>query len=229
MKQCLSDAGVIFDMDGVISDTQGIHARIESEILEGYGIILTPDEITQRFAGVRTRDFLESLLTEAGVDVDMDYVMRRKWDEMNKAVLSSGVHEIDGVRDLLICLAWEKCMMSVGSASPFAFVGTVISTLDLLDFFTVMVGGDQVVKGKPDPETFLICAQAMRFDPDECFVIEDGLSGMIAAKEAGMKCIALATHVSHEKCDEVGVDLVVDSFTGENQVRIIEFILQTGM
>jgi len=69
---------VIFDMDGVVSDTQKLHSRVESSILSRFGINITPEEITLRYSGVRTKEFFKELLTEANADFNLEELMLEK-------------------------------------------------------------------------------------------------------------------------------------------------------
>lgn len=69
---------VIFDMDGVISDTQKLHAKVEAGILSKFGINISPEEITLRYSGVRTKEFFKELLTEAKVDFNLEELISEK-------------------------------------------------------------------------------------------------------------------------------------------------------
>ncbi len=185
------DFAVIFDMDGVISDTQKIHAQVESEILFEQGIYLTPSEITMRFAGVKTEEFFRELIGQEK-KLLVDELMNKKWEKM-ALYAREGVDEIEGSIELIKMLFALKIKMAVASASNSRYVTTILSTLGVLDYFPVVVSGDCVKKGKPDPESFLLAAQKLQVKPEYCVVIEDGRSGMIAAKAGGMKCIGLVS------------------------------------
>jgi beta-phosphoglucomutase family hydrolase len=184
--------GMIFDMDGVISDTQELHATVESGILKKFGIEIPPDEITRRFAGVKTKEFLNELLRTQAKGYDMDDLMKEKWETMAK--LSRGsVNEIPGAAGLIKMLHKNGFPLAVASASDIKYVESVLIKLDVKDYFSTIIGGDMVSKGKPDPEIFLLAAQRLNVPPEYCLVIEDGTNGMEAARAGGMKCIGLVT------------------------------------
>ena len=70
--------GIIFDMDGVISDTQKLHSKVESELLNRYGVKITPEEITLKYSGVRTKEFFDDLLKKTELKYDLDLLMEEK-------------------------------------------------------------------------------------------------------------------------------------------------------
>lgn len=186
--------GVIFDMDGVVSDTQKLHARVESEILSRFGIVIDSEEITERFAGVRTADFIAELLNQAGQDFDIDRLMFCKWEQM-ETLASKHVDPIPGSLDLIRRLYDNGYVLALASASNIGYVETVLGALGVRDRFLCVIGGDMVTKGKPDPESFLTAAAGIDVAPEQCLVIEDGRSGMEAAQRAGMHCVGLVKQI----------------------------------
>lgn len=186
--------GIIFDMDGVISDTQKIHSSVESILLSKYGVNISPEEITKKYSGVRTKDFFAELLKKQIQAYDLDLLMEEKWKQMEYQA-SLSVQAISGAKELIEYLKVENYKLAVASASKLDYVKQVLKTLGLSDFFSALVGGDLVKKGKPDPESFLLAASMLNIDPQDCLVIEDGMSGMEAAESAGMQCIGLVADI----------------------------------
>jgi len=190
-------AGVIFDMDGVISDTQKLHARVESGLLGRYGIDISPDEITKKYAGVNTRTFFGDILKNKLGQYDLDALMQEKWDQM-KIMAAQSVDQIEGSIELIKRLHDSGYKLAVASASNLSYVERVISSLNLNKYFIFLASGDMVIKGKPDPEIFLLAASKIGIKPEACLVIEDGTSGMKAASVANMKCIGLVNSLDRE-------------------------------
>ena len=187
--------GIIFDMDGVISDTQKLHSKVESELLGRYGIKITPSEITAKYSGVRTKEFFDHLLRKQKQEYDLDLLIKEKWSQMAKFAAES-VDAIDGSVELIQRLSRAGYPLAVASASNLNYVETVLKTLGIIDHFSGIVSGDMVSKGKPDPESFLLASSKIRIPPEYCLVIEDGVSGMQAAISGGMKCIGLVVDCS---------------------------------
>ncbi|MDD3155920.1 MAG: HAD family phosphatase [Candidatus Pacebacteria bacterium] len=189
---------VIFDMDGVISDTQKIHSEVESEIFSRYDVKITPEEISDKYAGVRTREVFTKILSSKGVDFDVEELMQEK---TSKAIakFKISVDPVDGIYDLLDLLDKLNIKKAVASASFSELINIILNQLNVVDRFDALVGADMVSNGKPDPEIFLLAAKKINVNPEKCLVIEDGLSGMIGASKANMKCIGLVRKVDFDK------------------------------
>ncbi len=186
---------VIFDMDGVISDTQMLNAQVESELLAEYDIHMTAEKITARYSGVRTRDFFDDLLSAQPKPYDVDELMQRKLDTMT-ALAQKSVPAIDGAVELIQMLHKQGLPLAVASASKMPYIETVLSALNVCNYFSVVVSTDMVEKGKPDPQIFLLAADKLGVEPQMCLVIEDAVSGMEAARRANMKCIGLVSNTA---------------------------------
>lgn len=182
--------GIIFDMDGVISDTQKLHSYVESNILSRYGIKITPNEITAKYSGVRTREFFDELLKTQEMEYDIDSLMIEKWEQIER-IASISIDAIEGSIDLIKKLVADRYSLSVASASNLNYVRMVLKTLGVINYFSYIISGDMVENGKPDPESFLLASAKMKIIPENCLVIEDGISGMLAASQGGMQCIGL--------------------------------------
>jgi len=120
---------VIFDMDGVISDTQVIHAKTESELLKGYGIEIHPDEITRRYAGVVDAVMFEEIFNKAHQKTpQLKQLLERKWKIMDD-LIKGGVKEISGTREFITRLEERGLRLGVASASRIEFINQVLSAL----------------------------------------------------------------------------------------------------
>lgn len=182
---------MIFDMDGVISDTQGIHANTESELLKRYGIEMHPDEITRRYAGVGDEEMFREIFSRGQKKIpEIEQLIEKKWRIMDHLVRGN-VREVPGTREFIERLENLGLPLAVGSASRLSFVEMVLAELGLRDRFRVIASAEEVEKGKPEPDLFLLVANRLSIAPENCVVIEDGVSGMIAAKRAKMQCIGL--------------------------------------
>ena len=175
-------------MDGVISDTQSLHANIESEVLARWGIQRTPAEITRHYAGVKDDEMFQEIFSQHRIADSFEKAIQIKWELMDRAG-SKAIIAIPGVIVLIDRLKKNGFRLALASSSKRAFIDVVLSTLNLIKEFEVIVSGDEVRRGKPDPAIFLLAAKALNVSPGDCLVIEDGLRGMEAARRAGMRCI----------------------------------------
>jgi len=198
--------GIIFDMDGVISDTQKFHSKAEAEILNKYGINISEQEITRKFSGVKTAEFFNELFIKNGFRdgcININNLLNEKWNRLI-SLAKGNISPIQGVIKLINILYRLKIFKTaIASASPEKFINLVISELSIANMFNAITSGDEVKKGKPAPDIFLLTAEKLSINPKKCLVIEDGISGMIAAKRAGMKCVGLISDNSQNYPAEV--------------------------
>ncbi len=200
--------GIIFDMDGVVSDTQRLHAQVDAELFRGLGVNINPDEITRRYAGMRTRDVFAEILKDHGLNHDLGSLIDLKWSIIERMALET-VEPVKGSIDLIKRLFVEGYPLAVVSGSNFRYMRIVLERLDVFQYFSCVIGGDMVIEGKPDPEGFFLAASKIGVRPEACLVIEDGINGMIAAKRAGMFCIGLVK----DKEKEYPIDDLVTSLS----------------
>jgi len=185
---------VIFDMDGVISDTNFLQSRVEEELLRKCGINLPYKEITKKYAGMADKEFFEKMFKDFDTKCDVEATIKDKY--RNLLQLGKGkIKPIEGVLELINKLKNNGFKLAVASASREDLIEFILSELKILDKFDTLTSSTEVQKGKPDPETFLLTAEKLKIKPKDCTVIEDGKLGMIAAKKGGMRCIGLVEDI----------------------------------
>jgi HAD superfamily hydrolase (TIGR01509 family) len=201
--------GVIFDMDGVLSDTQTIHARVESDSLRQLGITLSPEDITREFAGVADEDMFPRIFARFGKRVDdFGAFVEDKWKAMMEA--SRGhVRPMPGAIELVAALGQLGIPLAVASSSRHSYIELVLEELKLQDAFRAVVSAEEVAHSKPDPDIFLLAAKRIGVRPESCLVIEDSVNGMRAAQSAGMYCIGLVSQDGHSS--DLPANLLVNS------------------
>ena len=198
---------IICDHDGVIADTQKLHAQIESDIFAEHGITIAPGEITRRFAGVSGKDMFPQVFSEAGkTPPDLEKISKVKWDRMMQR--EAEIEAIDGSCEFIRYVNGIGYSLAVASASRLEFLELSLQKLGIRDRFYAIASSREVPRGKPAPDVFLLAASRLGIEPKHCVVIEDGISGMIGAREAGMQVIALVEDMTRE----YPADLIVPSF-----------------
>ena len=198
---------VIFDMDGVIVDSEpySMHALID--ILRLYGIEPTPDEL-QRSYGRRVRDDFVDYFSRHGVTADVDTAIAHKHARYYH--LAAGhLQPLPGVVALLRRLRDHGDRLALASSGDRVKVAFGMQALALIDIFDAVVTGDDVSHSKPDPEIYLVAAQRLGVPPAECIAIEDAPAGVEAAKRAGMRCLAVTNSVARDRLHKA--DIIVNS------------------
>lgn len=200
---------VIFDMDGVISDSLSLHTHTESKVLARYDIYLTPEEILKRFNAVPDPVMYKQLFDEIGKKPNLEKLAEEKlvlFKEMAKKELRAIPGSIDFINDL----SNKSFLLAVASSAPADIVNLILTTLHIKNKFGAIVTPEQVKHGKPDPECFLLAAKKLSTIPENCVVVEDAPRGITAAKKAGMQCIGITT--THPKSHLHEADKIIDSF-----------------
>lgn len=207
--------GLIFDMDGVLVDSMPAHARALAVLCERFGGAEDWDGDVGQFAGRGPEDVFRVLLPkqmeELGIDALNDEKERiyREIYGPEAELMPSLVEFLEGVKAQGI-----KC--SVGSSGCFENVDMVWKACELDRWFEERVCANDVTYCKPSPEIFLTAAERLGLQPEECIVFEDALSGVEAARAAGMKVVTLTTTLPRKQLEEAGADLIIDSFKEVN-------------
>jgi HAD superfamily hydrolase (TIGR01509 family) len=198
---------VIFDMDGVIVDSEPYSLQALLDILRQYGVEPTADELRRSY-GKRVRDDFVDYFTRHGVTADVNIAIAHK--QARYFHLAAGhLQPFPGVMSLLERLCDQGYHLALASSGDRVKVAFGMQALALDGIFEAVVTGDDVSRSKPDPEIYLRAAQRLGVPPAACIAIEDAPAGVEAAKRAGMRCIAVTNSVVREQLAKA--DLIVDS------------------
>lgn len=200
---------IIFDMDGVISDTLNLHAEAESKTLEKYGIKLKPQEIIKEFNAVPDPVMFKKIFLRFKQKADIPNVEKEKWKTMGR-LARNNLKAIPGSIKFINLLETNGFNLGVASSTPMHFIESVLKALKVKSKFKAITSTTEVKRGKPHPDIFLLTAKKLKADPENCIVIEDAPKGIAAAKAAKMKAIGLTS--SHPKGELCEADLIIDSF-----------------
>lgn len=181
---------VIFDLDGVIADTEKLHAQTSAELLREFGILIPPNELSAKYAGTSDEFMFRDLFSEHRIPADPVALARRRWQKMY-ALLEGNIQPMPGAVELIQELKRHGVRIGVASGSYLQFIGLVLGKLNLGTVFDAIASGEEVKHIKPAPDVFLLAAQRLGVPPGNCVVIEDAVSGMLGAQRAGMKCVGL--------------------------------------
>ncbi len=206
MDQINSDCvGVIFDMDGVLVDSAAAHLQSWTLMAEENGLSVTDSQVAATF-GRQNRDIIPVLFGEV-TDSRLEALGDRK-EALYRDLVRGRAPVVPGAERLVRGLADRGAKLAIGSSAPKANIDLVLEEMGLVDLFGVVVSGDEVTRGKPDPQVFTMACSRLGLAADRCVVIEDAPAGVTAAKRAGAKGVAVLIH--HERSAFDGADLVVE-------------------
>ena len=212
---------VIFDMDGVLIDSEPIHKSINQRFFEEIGAPVSDKHYHDQFVGLPLEKMLIQLKDEFGLKPAVSELLekcnRNCYSEFNRAPLKA----IDGVEDLIREFRQKGCHLAVGSSSSPDLISLLIRKLGLSSYFEHLVSGYEVEKGKPHPDLFLHIASLFNTQPENCLVIEDSALGLEAAFKAGMKSVAYR-NISSGNQNLMRAALVLDSYDPEERTRVLK-------
>jgi HAD superfamily hydrolase (TIGR01509 family) len=180
---------VIFDLDGVLADSEPWWNEIDSKLLAEYGVIYR-GEYHRDVLGVSYRLAVEFYKKAFGLSASVEELMRRR-GEIATQFFANRVGLFPSTKTTLERLREMKLRLAVATSSVSASARPFLDRHELTPFFDVIVTGDEIERGKPDPDIYLRAAEKLGVGTEVCLVIEDALSGIAAGKAAGMRVAAI--------------------------------------
>ena len=189
--------GIIFDMDGVLIQSEVYMCECAKAALNEFGIV-AKDEDFQPFVGSGEDKYVGGVAELYGIPYDT--AMKDRAYELYITNAKTGIHVMPGILKLFAELADAGFKIAIASSADRIKVDTNIRAIGIQEqMLSGLVTGDQIIHKKPAPDIFLEAAKRMHLQPDECIVVEDALNGVQAALAAGMKCIGITgTFTRHE-------------------------------
>jgi len=198
---------VIFDFDGVITDSEILHFRAFNNVLAQHGLELTKKEYYTRYLGLSDIDCFGTLIDEGRLGIEKAQVkglIQQKTRVFEQLARTDG-KIIEGVRDFLDMLTTARVPIAICSGALRAEIELILEDAGLRRLFDVIVSAEEVSRGKPDPEGFLLALERLNetvvtpITPGQCIVIEDSHWGLKAAHAAGMHTIAVTNTYDAEQ------------------------------
>lgn len=203
---------VLFDMDGVLVNSEPVITEASIRALREYGINAKAKDFHQ-FTGMGEDRFIGGVAELHG----QDYVteMKTRAYEIYRDIVAESIEVYPGTLPALRALHARGIPAALASAADLVKVKMNLSAAGISEsLFRAIVSGDDVTNKKPAPDVYLLAAKRCGVDPSGCIVIEDALSGIRAAKAAGMKCIAVMTSFDEKRLLDEGADAVCKDISG---------------
>jgi beta-phosphoglucomutase len=200
----------IFDMDGVIVDSHPIHRKTWRKFLKLLGKEIGEEDLNFIMDGRKREEILRHFLGELS-DEQVQLLGHQK-EQLFRAE-ATDIKVIEGLYDFLQQLSESEIKLGVASSGSESRVNYVLDTFHLRHYFEAIVTGNQVTTGKPDPTIFRVACERLRVRVTETLVFEDSVSGVRAAKAAGMRCVGVATNGVIPMLLAAGADHIIPDFS----------------
>jgi HAD superfamily hydrolase (TIGR01509 family) len=209
---------VIFDMDGVIIDSEPFHWEVNKKIFKLLGIRVSKKDY-KKYIGSSNTNMWTDLKARFGLPQPLEDLVNIQVNGNVDFLRENKFGPIEGITALLSDLKKNDIAIGLASSSPSVAIDIVLRKFKIENYFSVKVSGEDFKKSKPAPDIFLRAARLMQVPPAQCAIIEDSAHGVAAALAAGMKCVGFANKNSWDQ-DLSGVDFVVDDIKKLNVERI---------
>lgn len=193
MSAAARPAAVIFDLDGVLVDSAEPHRQSWRALGRELGIEVRDEDFLRLF-GRTSRDIVPQLF---GADLSPEEIrgLGQRKEALYRGLIRGRVPAMPGAAEAVRRCCDAGCRLAIGSSTPRANIDLALDGLGVAALFDAIVSGDEVSRGKPDPEVFLTAAARLGIEPHRCLVVEDAPAGIQAALAGGMQAVALcSTH-----------------------------------
>lgn len=203
---------VIFDMDGVIIDSEPIHSRVKMDTFAHFGIPFHEEDLARYMGRTSNAIFGETLAKEGRTDIKPEDMAAYKHAHYLEILQSGEIAPVTGSVELIKSLHEAGFPLALATSSNVRVMNTVLDAFGIRPYFSSILSGGELTESKPHPAIYLISAERLGVKPAECLVIEDTTNGIMAAKRAGMNCVAYRNPHSGNQ-DLSLADEIVDSLS----------------
>lgn len=217
--------GAVFDWDGVIIDSSKHHEESWERLAREISKPLPPGHFKRGF-GMKNEFIIPKILAWSDEVEQIKQLSLRKESLYREVVKERGIEPLPGVKTWLQKLADAEIPCVVGSSTHRKNIETALEIIELRGYFAAIVSSEDVTHGKPDPEVFLKAAQKISREPKQCVVFEDAHVGIQAARNAGMRVVAVATtnplaeltdaDLAVERLDQISVQQINEWFVANS-------------
>jgi beta-phosphoglucomutase-like phosphatase (HAD superfamily) len=214
---------LLFDLDGTLVDTDALHLCAFQEVLRGCGSTIDEHYYRLHIAGRTNINVIDEAFTGASLEETQALAARK--ESLYRAGLAD-VRAVDGANEILSWARSNALRCAVVTTSPRESVEAVLTTLGLLDFFSLLVVGDEVERGKPDPLPYLTALRSFGIQAGDAVAFEDSVSGITSACAAGLSTIGLLTSLSKEALIAAGAVKAAKNFRDKDMWEWLSIVLE---
>lgn len=217
---------ILFDMDGVIVDTNPAHKIAILKFCDNYNKRLSDDEMKKYIWGRTNKEWIRHLFGEDLSDKQLSVYADEK-EALFRKIYEPDAKLLNGLEDFLNILEKNNIPKAIGTSAPRANVDFIFKHTGIGKYFNTILDERDVTIGKPNPEIYLKAAKALHFNPADCIVVEDSFAGVEAGKRAGSKVIGITTTHSDAELIDKGADLTAADFTALSLANLSNLFMST--
>lgn len=200
---------VIFDLDGTLLDNNGFHLSSWKEYLRRLGMNVSDEDYKANISGRTNHDATEHVFNKKMTKEEAATYYLQK-EKIYREMYAPFIKPVKGLIGLLNELQKNEIVMAIATSGIQVNIDFMFEHVPIERYFQKVINSTHISKGKPDPEIFIVTANALNVEPGNCIVFEDSTAGVEAAKAAGMKVVALTT--THQREELASANLVIDDY-----------------
>lgn len=213
---------VIFDMDGLLVDSEPFWRAAERRVLRTVGIDPTDEQMHQSMGRPINEVIEHWYRLHPWEGPSIEEITEQVVDEVINQIQQNG-KLLPGVHQVIKMLKQKGLPMAIASSSPMKLIDSTVDALELRQYFDHIYSAEHEKYGKPNPGVFIKTAELLGFDPHYCLVFEDAPSGVLAAKAARMQCVAVPQAKVSNNSFILTADLVIDSLEDFGEAQLLKF------
>jgi beta-phosphoglucomutase len=213
---------IIFDMDGVIVDSNPFHKIALQQFARQHGHEMSEQLLREKVYGRTNKEWILNLFGPLPEDTIRQYAEEK--EALYRELYKFEIQPVKGLVGFLKMLEHNSVPVSIGTSAPRSNVDFTLGATSLEKYFSVILDDAFVTEGKPNPEIYIKAAKALNYKNEHCIVVEDSLSGVKAGKRAGSKVIGITTTHTPEELHEA--DLAINDFDELTLDRLRELMIK---
>ncbi|MCU0379986.1 MAG: HAD family phosphatase [Chitinophagaceae bacterium] len=212
--------GLVFDMDGTLVDNMYFHHRAWMEFLAQYNIQISDEEFHQKNVGT-IKEVIPRFMPHVQ---DPEWIMElgMQKEAVYRQLYGPHIKPIKGLEEFLSSIYEAGIPIGLATAADAKNIEFTLEGLGMAHFFSAITGSEEVKKGKPDPDVYLISARKLHADPTACIAFEDTPSGVKAALAAGMQVVGIATTHTRQELSAFPLLAIIDDYEGLTLQELIK-------
>lgn len=209
----------IFDMDGTLVNNMHFHQQAWFAFLEEHGLRVTEEEYQDKNAGILP-EIIARFFPEV-TDIETVYELGRKKEQKYQEIYRPHIQALPGLESFLSSLRRSGVRTGLATAADRGNIDFTLDALGIREYFDVIVGAEEVTKGKPDPEVFLVTAEKLDVEPADCAAFEDSNPGIRSALAAGMRVVGLATTHTNDELSIFPLHAIINDYNVSDPVGFL--------
>jgi HAD superfamily hydrolase (TIGR01509 family) len=216
-----NEFAIIFDMDGVLIDSNPFHKIALRQFCKRYGHDLSDEQLKEKIYGRTNKEWITNIFGELTPEQLNAYTEEK--ESLFRELYDKDIRPLNGLIPFLKLLEHHQIPRAIATSAPRTNVDFTFEKTEIGRYFEIVLHDTHVSKGKPNPEIYLKTARAIGMPPSKCVVFEDSISGIQAGKASGARVVGVTTTHRAEELEDV--DLVIDDFVNLSPERVASLVI----